>query len=467
MSRGRHAALAAVALLGIGAGAAVPALDGGTPAAAQSQGIKHGPTAFVQRILADIKPARIEQYDRTLAGFGTRHTLSSQDDPNRGIGAARDWIFDQFQQSAARSGGRMTVEKQSFVQPPAERIPAPVTITNVVATLKGTQAESAGRTYVISGHYDTRCSDPLDAVCDAPGANDDASGVSAVLELARVMATRRFDATIVFMAVAGEEQGLFGSTHFAEQAKAAGVDVQGMFTNDIVGSSTGDKGQKDPFTVRVFSEGIPTTETEEQAELRRSIGGENDGVSRQLARYIKEVGENSATHMKVRLIWRRDRYLRGGDHIPFLEQGYPAVRFTEPNEDFRHQHQDVRVENGTQFGDLPKFVDFRYIARVARVDAAALANLALAPTAPKEATIDATQLTNDTTLNWAANPEPDVAGYEVVWRESTEPLWTHAIDVGNVTSFTLPLSKDNIQIGVRAVDRSGYRSPVAFPLPSA
>jgi len=281
-----------------------------------------------------------------------------------------------------------------------------------------------------------------------------------------VMATRRFDATIVFMAVAGEEQGLYGSTHFAELAKANGVDIQGMFTNDIIGSSTGDKGQKDPFTVRVFSEGIPTTETEEQAELRRSIGGENDGVSRQLARYIKEVGENSATHMKVRLIWRRDRYLRGGDQIPFLEQGFPAVRFTEPNEDFRHQHQDVRVEDGVQFGDLPKFVDFRYIARVARVDGAALANLALAPTAPKEATIDTTQLTNDTTLRWAANPEPDVAGYEVVWRESTDALWTHAIDVGNVTEFTLPLSKDNIQVGVRAVDRGGYRSPVSFPLPS-
>ena len=466
MPRGRHAALAAVALLGIGAGAAVPALDGGTPAAAQSQGITHGPTPFVQRILADIKPARIEQYDRMLASFGTRHTLSSQDDPNRGVGAARDWIFDQFQQSAAASGGRMTVEKQSFVQPPADRVPEPTTITNVVATLKGTQAESAGRTYVISGHYDSRCSDPLDAVCDAPGADDDASGVSAVLELARVMATRKFDATIVFMAVAGEEQGLYGSTHFAELAKANGVDIQGMFTNDIIGSSTGDKGQKDPFTVRVFSEGIPTTETEEQAELRRSIGGENDGVSRQLARYIKEVGENSATHMKVRLIWRRDRYLRGGDQIPFLEQGFPAVRFTEPNEDFRHQHQDVRVEDGVQFGDLPKFVDFRYIARVARVDGAALANLALAPTAPKEATIDTTQLTNDTTLRWAANPEPDVAGYEVVWRESTDALWTHAIDVGNVTEFTLPLSKDNIQVGVRAVDRGGYRSPVSFPLPS-
>ena len=321
---------------------------------------------------------------------------------------------------------------------------------------------------MISGHYDTRCTDVLDTTCDAPGADDDASGVAAVMELARVMAKRKFDATLVFMAVAGEEQGLYGSTYYAEQAKKDGVDVQGMFTNDIVGSSTGDRGQRDPFTVRVFSEGIPTTETPEQAELRQSIGGENDGPSRQLARYIKEVGQNSATDMTVRLIWRRDRYLRGGDHIPFLEQGFPAVRFTEPNEDFAHQHQDVRVEDGKQFGDLLQFVDFRYIARVARVDGAALANLALAPTAPKQPTVDTTQLTNDTTVNWAANPEPDIAGYEIVWRESTDPLWTHRIPVGNVTSYTIDgLSKDNVQIGVRAVDREGYRSPVAFPVPSS
>jgi hypothetical protein len=223
-----------------------------------------------------------------------------------------------------------------------------------------------------------------------------------VLELARVMAKREFDATIVFMAVAGEEQGLLGSTYFAQQAKQQGVDVEGMFTNDIIGSSTGDQGQRDPFTVRLFSEGVPTTETPEQAAVRQSIGGENDGPSRQLARYVKEVGENSATAMRVRLIWRRDRYLRGGDQIPFLEQGYPAARFTEPAENFAHQHQDVRVENGVQFGDLPQFVDFGYVARVARVNGAALANLALAPTAPKEAKVLTTRLTNDTDLAWKA-----------------------------------------------------------------
>ena len=361
----------------------------------------------------------------------------------------------------------MTVEKQSFVQPPGARNPEPVTVTNLVATLRGTQPESANRVYVVSGHYDSRCTDVLNSTCDAPGADDDASGVAAVLELARVMAKRQFDATIVFMAVAGEEQGLYGSTFFAQQAKASGMDVEGMFTNDIIGSSTSDKGRRDPFTVRLFSEGVPTTETPAQAALRQSIGGENDGPSRQLARYVKEVGENSATGMHVRLIWRRDRYLRGGDQIPFLQQGYPAARFTEPAENFAHQHQDVRVENGQQFGDLLQFVDFAYTARVARVNGAALANLAWAPTAPKNAKIDTTQLTNDTTLTWDANPEPDLAGYEVVWRESTDPLWTHSIPVGNVTTFTIPdLSKDNVQVGVRAVDRDGYRSPVAFPVPS-
>jgi hypothetical protein len=469
MSKVRRVALAAGLVLAVAAAVAIPSSAAPTRGKARSSnGNPNGPSPALRSMLREIDARKVERDIRTLAGFGTRHTLSSQTDPNRGIGAARDWIYDQFQSYAAASGGRMTVQKQSFVQPPGPRNPDPVTVTNLVATLRGTQPESADRVYVVSGHYDSRCTDVLNFTCDAPGADDDASGVAAVLELARVMAKRQFDATIVFMAVAGEEQGLYGSTFFAQQAKAAGMDVEGMFTNDIVGSSTSDKGRRDPFTVRLFSEGVPTTETPQQAALRQSIGGENDGVSRQLARYVKEVGENSATGMRVRLVWRRDRYLRGGDQIPFLQQGYPAARFTEPAEDFAHQHQDVRVENGKQFGDLPEFVDFAYTARVARVNGAALANLAWAPTAPKNARVDTTQLTNDTTLTWNANPEPDLAGYEVVWRESTAPLWEHTIPVGNVTTFTIPdLSKDNVQLGVRAVDRDGYRSPVAFPIPSS
>lgn len=422
----------------------------------------------VREMLREMNERNIENTIRTLVSFGTRNTLSSQDDPNRGIGAARDWLKSQFDAIAAKSGGRMTVELQSYLQPPASRIPVPTVITNVVATLKGSQRESEGRVYVVSGHYDSMCTDPINATCDAPGANDDASGVAAVLELARVMATRNFDATIVFMAVAGEEQGLYGSNHYATQAKAAGRNIAAMFTNDIIGSSRADDGSRDPFTVRVFAEGVPTAETATEANTRRSVGGENDSPSRQLARFIKDIGENSATGMRVNIIYRRDRYRRGGDHIPFLQQGYAAVRFTEPHENYDHQHQDVRTEDGKVLGDLPEFVDFAYTTRVARVNGAALAALARAPAVPSNVRIITARLTNDTDLAWNANTEPDVAGYEIVYRETNEAYWTHTLKVGNVTSFTVPgLSKDNYFFGVRAVDRDGHRSPVAFPFPAA
>jgi Peptidase family M28/Fibronectin type III domain len=417
-------------------------------------------------LLREIRTENVERSIRTLAGFGTRHTLSAQDDPVRGIGAARDWIYDEFTRHAQASGGRMTVELQSFIQEAGPRIPQPTRITNVVATLRGTDPASADRMYVVSGHYDSRCSDVLDAECDAPGANDDASGVAAVLELARVMAKRKFEATIVFMAVAGEEQGLFGSTYYAEQAKQQGLNVAGMFTNDIIGSSVGQNGLRDPRTVRLFAEGPPSNETPEEAAIRRTMGGENDSPARQLARFAKRAAERSAAHMRVSIIYRRDRFLRGGDHIPFLERRYPAVRFTEPNEDYRHQHQDVRVEDGVQFGDLLEFVDFAYTTRVARVNAAALAALANGPAAPQEVKVLTAELSNDTELEWEANPEPDLAGYEIVYRETTEPRWTHTIDVGNVTSFKVEgVTKDNFHFGVRAVDRDGNRSVVSFPTP--
>ena len=432
--------------------------------AAVSASTERQPSPSLVQMAREVDPQRIERSIRTLAGFGTRHTLSSQTDAERGIGAARDWLYGELQRSAARSGGRMSVELQSYLQGPAERIPQPTTITNVVATLRGSQAESADRVYVVSGHYDSRCSDPLDAVCDAPGANDDASGVAAVLELARVMATRRFDATVVFMAVAGEEQGLFGSNFYAEQARQAGVNIDGMFTNDIIGSSVGQNGRREPFSVRLFAEGTPIDETPEEAELRDVLSAENDSQARQLARYVKEVGQNRATDMRVRIIARRDRFLRGGDHRPFLEQRYPAARFTEVNEDYRHQHQDVRVEDGVQYGDLARFVDFRYVARVTRVNLAALASLSRAPGRPSDVVIDARELSDDTTLFWGANTEPDLAGYEIVWRDTTEPLWTHSRFVGNVTSYTVEdITKDNFHFGVRAVDRAGNRSTVRFP----
>lgn len=422
----------------------------------------------IARIVSEINAANIERTIRKLVSFGTRNTLSAQDNPTRGIGAARDYLYAEFAKIAETTNGRMTVEKQTFEVGPGkyQRIARATALTNVVATLRGTQPASANRLYVVSGHYDSMCTSPTDAECDAPGANDDASGTAAVLEMARVMSKYKFDATIIFMTVAGEEQGLVGSTYFAEQAKQQKLDIAAMFTNDIIGSSLGGNGVHDPRTVRVFSEGVQSSETPEEANVRRGVGGENDSTSRQLARFIKEIGERYVPGMKVMMVYRRDRYLRGGDHIPFLERGYPAVRFTEPNENYNHQHQNVRVENGVQYGDLPEFDDFNYIAQVARVNAANLAALALAPTRPKNVGIVTARLTNDTDLKWDANPEPDLAGYEIVWRDTTSPVWTNARWVGNVTSYTMKgMSKDNFFFGVRAVDKEGNRSPVSYPRP--
>ncbi len=439
--------------------------------AAAAQSLKRQPISFrsqkqISRIVREIDARNIERTIRKLVSFGTRNTLSEQDNPNRGIGAARDWLFAEFSKAAQQSGGRMTVVKQSFEQPKADRVPNPTIITNVVATLKGTLANSTGRTYVVSGHYDSMCSSPTDAKCDAPGANDDASGTAAVLEMARVMAKYEFDATIIFMAVAGEEQGLLGSTYFAEQAKQNHMDVEAMFTNDIIGSSVGSTGVRDARAVRVFSEGVPSVETNEEANTRRLVGGENDSTSRQLARFIKDAAARYVPAMRVMMVYRRDRYLRGGDHRPFLERGFPAVRFTETNENYNHQHQNVRLEKGVQYGDLPEFDDFNYIANVARVNAASLAALALAPARPKNAVIVTARLTNDTDLKWDANKEPDLAGYEIVWRDTTSPVWTNSRAVGNVTSFTMKsMSKDNYFFGVRAVDKEGNKSPVSFPRP--
>ena len=420
----------------------------------------------IARIVSEIDSRRIEDTIRKLVSFGTRNSLSDQNDPQRGIGAARDWLFAEFQKAAAQSDGRMKVEKQTFEQARAARVPQPTMMTNVVATLRGTQAESADRVYVVSGHYDSMCTSPTDAKCDAPGANDDASGTAAVLEMARVMARYKFEATIVFMAVVGEEQGLLGSTYFAEQAKKNNMNIEAMFTNDIVGNSLGGNGVRDRRTVRVFSEGVPSNESQAEAATRRSVGGENDSASRQLARFIKETSERYVP-MKVWMVYRRDRYSRGGDHIPFLERGYAAVRFTEPNENYQHQHQNVRIENGVQYGDLPQFVDFQYIASVARVNAASLAALALSPARPRNVTV-VTRLSNDTELKWEANKETDVAGYEIVWRDTTAATWTNSRAVGNVLSYVVKgMSKDNYFFGVRAVDKQGNRSPVTYPRPPA
>jgi hypothetical protein len=421
------------------------------------------PDRELLEILQHLDRDRIRATVTKLTTFGTRHTLSSQTDPLRGIGAARDWLLAEMTANAAPSNGQMTVALQSYVQPPASRIPTPTTITNVVATLHG--SVTPDRIYVVSGHYDSRVTDIMNFTSDAPGANDDASGVAAVVEMARVMATHKPKSTIVFVAVAGEEQGLFGANFMATQFRAASADVQGMFTNDIVGSSTADDGTRDPHALRLFAEGVPTTETPQQAAVRLNEGSEADSPGRQLARFVTSVASNNATGMAVHIIYRRDRYLRGGDHIAFLQQGYPAARFTEPHENFAHQHQDTRIVNGVQFGDLIEFCDFDFIQRVAKVNAAAIWSLANGPGTPKNAVLDDSALSNTSTLRWAANADPDIAGYEIVWRPCTEPDWTHAIPVGNVTTFTVPVAKDNVFLGVRAVNKAGQHSPVAFPTP--
>ncbi|HUF03363.1 MAG TPA: M20/M25/M40 family metallo-hydrolase [Aridibacter sp.] len=422
-------------------------------------------TDLINGLLNDVSAKKIEEYDRKLVSFGTRNTNSAQDDPNRGIGAARDWIVEEFKRISEACGGCLEVRLQTYLQEPRSRVPKAINITNVIATLKGTS--DPDRIYVVSGHYDSMCSDAGDGECDAPGANDDASGTSAVIEMARVMSKKRYDATIIFMAVAGEEQGLLGATHFAEEAKKAGMNIEAMFTNDIIGGVKTFKDRPDRNTVRVFAEGVPSNETEQQAGLRRSVGGENDSAARQLGRFVKETADLYSPDFKVSLIYRRDRYGRGGDHIPFLERGYPAVRFTEPHEDYTHQHQNVRTEDGVFYGDTPEYIDFGYIANVTKVNIAALASMALAPPIPKDAGIVTGRLTNNTDLKWAASAAEDISGYEVVWRETTAPFWTNSKFVGNVTSFTMEyMSKDNWFFGIRAVDKDGYRSPVAFPRPT-
>jgi hypothetical protein len=286
------------------------------------------------------------------------------------------------------------------------------------------------------------------------------------MELARILSKRKPSATIILGAVAGEEQGLYGSTYLAQTLKNSSTNVEAMLNNDIVGSSTGDRGQRDPFTIRLFAQGPPLNEPASVAATRLQIGGENDSPARQLGRFSKEVAANEATEMDIAIIYRLDRFLRGGDHRPFLEAGYPAVRFTEPNENFAHQHQDLRTENGTVYGDLIEFVDFDYTARVAKVNLATLWSLSQAPGLVRNVTLDAQILDNDLRMQWAKSESKDLKSYEVVWRPTTAPLWTHMLDVGMNTSVRLPLSKDNVIFGVRAVGTNGYKSPATFPFPA-
>jgi hypothetical protein len=399
--------------------------------------------------------------------FQTRLTLSAQDPASiaagNGIGAAREWIKSEFERYSRDCGGCLEVKTDSFIEPPADRIPKPTEITNVYAVLKGTEPENAKRMVLVTGHYDSRNSDTLDAAGPAPGANDDASGTAVSLECARVLSKLKFPSTIIFLTVAGEEQGLNGSHYFAQMAKSEGWNIEAVLNNDIVG---GDRSpQQDPSVVRVFSEGVPVAATDAELRLIRNLGGESDSSSRQVARYVAEVGRTYDPGVKPMLVFRLDRYLRGGDHFSFNQQGFAAVRFTEYREDYNHQHQNVRTENGIEYGDLPEFVNFSYVAKVARLNAATLASLASAPAPPGKVRLLTKQLENDSTLTWEPSPGGRAAGYEVLWRATTSPEWEHAEAVGNLTRTTLPRSKDNVIFAVRVVDKDGHRSLPVVPLP--
>ncbi len=421
----------------------------------------------ISAALRQISAERIRQNIEKLTSFGTRATLSAQDAGSiaagRGIGAAREWIKSEFERYSKDCGGCLDVKSDSFTEPAADRIPQPTQITKVYAVLKGSDAENTKRIVLVTGHYDSRNSDALDGKADAPGANDDGSGTAVSLECARVLSKLMFPATIIFLTVAGEEQGLNGSHHFAKMAKEQGWNIEAVLNNDIVG---GDKSvEQDHSVVRVFSEGLPAAATEPEIRRIRGLAGENDSGSRQLARYVADVGRGYDVGVRPMLVFRLDRYLRGGDHYSFNQQGFTAVRFTEFREDFHHQHQNVRTENGIEYGDLPKFVDFDYVARVARLNAATLASLASAPAPPVNVHLLTKNLENDSTLTWEASPGGLAAGYEILWRSTTSPEWEHVQKCGNVLRATLKLSKDNVIFAVRTVDAQGHRSLPLVPLP--
>jgi Peptidase family M28 len=423
--------------------------------------------AVILKSIDAISGSEIEHTIKTLVAFHTRNTLSSieQDLPNgQGINAAADWIETEFKRYSAECGGCLEVKRDVFTEAAQNRIPQPTTITNVYALLRGSDPAQAKRMYLVTGHYDSRNSDTLDARGEAPGANDDASGVAVSLACAHALSRLKPAATVVFVAVAGEEQGLNGSRHLAKFAKSAGWQLEGVLNNDIVGGNTtpGDHLQ-DKQLVRVFSEGIPATATAEQAKQTDALGYSSDSPSRELARAVLDAGATYGGKFRPLLEFRRDRFLRGGDHTSFNQEGFAAVRFTEWREDFNHQHQTPRTENGVEYGDLLKFVDFGYIAQVARINAATLATLASAPPPPSNARLITTDLDNNTTLQWDSEAAAGVR-YEVVWRELTAPTWERSLHVTDA-KITLPVSKDNVIFGVRSLDAAGHRSLTVVPTP--
>jgi hypothetical protein len=433
----------------------------------------------IAQALAQISARHVQDTIETLVAFGTRHTLSSMiaDLPKgQGATAAADWIESEFKRYSDACMGCLEIKRDDFTEGPEDRVPAPTKMTNVYAVLHGSDPMQAGRVLVVSGHYDSLMSDFIDGRSAAPGANDDASGVAVSLECARALSKLKFPATIVFAAVVGEEQGLYGSRHLAKLAKAEGWQIEAVLNNDIVGGNTtpGDRWQ-DKSRVRIFSEGIPAAATPDQVRIIELVGYESDSPSRELARAIMEARQSygSVRDLEPVLELRQDRFLRGGDHQSFNAEGFPAVRLTEWREDFHHEHQAVRVEGGVEYGDLLKFVDFHYVARVAGVNAAGIATFASAPGVPQDVRIVVRDLDNNSTLQWEpAAGAPPGTQYEVVWRETTASQWQRVVnakvfatDTAGGNSVTLPIAKDNVIFAVRSVDAHGHRSPavVAWP----
>ena len=415
--------------------------------------------ARIQAMVAAVSANDLRAIDARLVAFGTRNDFSETlDSHTRGVFAARDWIRSQFGAIGATTGGRLTVAFDTFTHPKTRRTPRAVVESSVIATLRG---ESTGPTYVMSSHYDDCNGKCIDGAGDAPGADDNGSGVTAVIEAAKVMAHTHFRGTIVFAVFDGEELGLWGSQHYADELKANGTHVVADLNNDIIGASNADAGSSDARQVRIFSESLPAGAGIDDVNLR---GSENDSPSRELARFVQETDAQYVPGMQGTLIYRADRFLRGGDQESFTADGFPAIRFVEMRENFRHQHQDVREQNGAQYGDLLQYIDFDYLAQVTRMNVAALATLALGPDEPAQVQMVAAHLTNDTTLRWKR--AAGAARYEIVWRDTTSPVWQRVQDVGDVTEATVPVSKDDAILGVRSVDANGLRSPVVYPSPT-
>lgn len=420
----------------------------------------------IANMVTEVSADSLKSYIQSMVSFGTRHLLSNQSNPKTGIGAARNYVLQKFNQFAKESNGRMTCFIDTTTLPTdGKRVNRPVLLGNVMAILKGSNPDD-NRVIIISGHLDSRRTNVMDSVNASPGANDDASGVAAVMESARVMSRHSFSGTLIFVAVSGEEQGLLGSTYLAEKAKKEGWNVVAMLNNDIVGSNNSNETNIINNTeIRVFSEGIPHFETEKQIKRILSQGLENDMPSRQLARYVKEVGERYADNLTVVLEYRTDRFLRGGDHLPFLERGMTAVRLTEMNENFDHQHQDIRKENGVQFGDLPEFMDFEYLRKNTCVNLATLANLAKAPSEPQNVSIEVRNLTNSTYLKWKAPQSgAETRGYYVLIRPTAESMWVKKYFTKE-NEMKLPFSKDNYFFAVQSVSETGNESLPVIPVP--